>query len=121
MEEVRIVTRPAGSTKLFGRRGVRERPLLIGQLYAVFVAKEQDKGRQAKLIDETQRVFDEVKRWFFEEIVPKYKVQRGDLVALTIVIARDGDRLIFVKEKSCVSIWRRDVVCGVEEGEEEAQ
>ncbi|MCG2893025.1 MAG: transcription factor, partial [Vulcanisaeta sp.] len=59
--------------------------------------------------DSLNEVFESMKRWFFDEVVPKYKLERGDIFVITATLELNINtgELKWIKEDTQVIYWVR--------------
>jgi len=109
----RFTTGVVSATQLFVGRG---RPkffsLLVAQVAEAVKSVGVDFGELYK--DKTfrksiQQAFEEFKRWFFEEVVPRNCIQKGDLflIALDAEVDTDANTIRFYYDRAEVAVWRR--------------
>lgn len=119
--KIRWTTGKTAASRLFGRYGREGRPdffrLIFGAIAGSLREQFGDKGteefnrlRESKTFkDSISKIFDEMKTWFFNEIVPKYKIEPGDVFIITTEIEIDLEtgEIKWNKEKSEVIYWIR--------------
>jgi len=109
----KFTTGVTSATQLFvGRGHPKFFSLLTAQAAAAVKSAGIDFG--ALYSDKTlrksiQQTFEEFKRWFFEEAVPKYCIQKGDLflIALDAEVDTDAKTLRLYYETAEVVVWHR--------------
>ncbi len=118
---IRWVTGKTSAGRLFGRYGKEGRPdffrLLFGAIAGSLKEQFGEKGdeifnklREYREFKESlSRLFEEMKSWFFNEIVPKYGIEPGDIFVITteLEIDLESGRIEWNKDKSSVIYWIR--------------
>jgi len=109
----RFTTGVVSATQLFVGRG---RPKFFSLLMAQTsnAVKEYGVDFNELYKDKTfkkamQHAFEEFKKWFFEETVQKYYIQKGDLftIALDAEVDTDAKTIHFYYDTAEVAVWRR--------------
>jgi len=123
----RFTTGVVSATQLFVGRG---RPKFFSLLTAQTAAAVKSAGIDFGALysdrafrKSIQSAFEEFKKWFFEEAVPKYCVQKGDLFLITLdtEVDTDAKTVHIYYDTAEVAVWRRVASpCG-ESGECEAK
>lgn len=123
---IRWNTGKTSAGRLFGRFGPGGRPEFFKLLFGAVAGslreqfgpdgenifariRDSDKFRES-----SKELFDELKKWFFEEAVPKYKLERGDIFMLTTELLLDPEtgELTWNKDKTELVYWVRSDRCG---------
>ncbi len=118
---IRWITGKTSAGRLFGRYGKEGRPdffrLLFGAIAGSLREQFGEEGEELfnKLRESREfkqsvsKLFEEMKNWFFNEIVPKYGIEPGDIFVITAEIEVDLEtgRIIWNKEKTSVIYWVR--------------
>lgn len=121
--KIRWVTGKTSAAKLFGKYGREGRPdffrLLFGAIGGSLRSKfpPEDKANEIfrrirnsqEFKDSLDNVFDSMKSWFFDEVVPRYKLERGDVFAIstTLELNIDTGELKWDRESTRVIYWVR--------------
>ncbi len=120
--KIRWVTGKTSAAKLFGKYGREGRPdffrLLFGAIGGSLRSKfpENKANEIFRMIrnsqgfkDSLDNVFNSMKKWFFDEVVPKYKLKRGDVFAIltTLELNIDTGELKWDRENTQVIYWVR--------------
>jgi len=106
-------TNIVSATKLFAGRS---RPKFFSLIVAQTAEAVKSAGidfstlsRDKAFRNSLQQVFEDFKRWFFGEVVPKYCLQKGDLFSITLDAEVDTDvkaiRLYY--DTAEVTVWHR--------------
>jgi len=110
---IKFTTGATSATQLFAGRG---RPKFFGLLTAQTAAAVKSAGVDFSALygDRTfrksmQQAFEEFKKWFFEEAVTKFCIQKGDLflIMLDVEVDTDDKSIKFYYDTAEVAIWRR--------------
>ncbi len=118
---IRWNTGKTTAAKLFGKYGKDGKPdffrLLFGSIIGSLREQFHERGvdefnriRESKEFKESvQRVFDEMKSWFFNEVAPKYRIEPGDVFVITTEIDVDLEtgEVGWHKDRSDVLYWIR--------------
>jgi len=118
---IRWITGKTSAGRLFGRYGKEGRPdffrLLFGAIAGSLREQFGEEGEELfnKLRESREfkqsvsKLFEEMKNWFFNEIVPKYGIEPGDIFVITAEIEVDLEtgRITWNKEKTSVIYWVR--------------
>ncbi len=119
---IKWVTGKTSAARLFGKYGREGRPdffrLLFGAIGGSLRSQfPEDKANELfntirnsqSFKDSLDEVFDSMKRWFFDEIVPKYKLERGDVfvISTTLELNINTGELKWDKEGTQVIYWVR--------------
>ena len=118
---IRWVTGKTSAGRLFGRYGKEGRPdffrLLFGAIAGSLREHLGDKAeeefnrlRESRAFKESiSDLFEEFKSWFFNEVVPKYGIEPGDIFVITTELEVDLDegRITWNKDKTEVIYWVR--------------
>jgi predicted ribosome quality control (RQC) complex YloA/Tae2 family protein len=119
---IRWVTGKTSAARLFGRYGREGRPdffrLLFGAISGSLRSQfPEDKANELfnnirssqSFKDSLNEVFESMKRWFFDEVVPKYKLERGDIFVITATLELNINtgELKWIKEDTQVIYWVR--------------
>ncbi|MFB6470982.1 MAG: transcription factor [Vulcanisaeta sp. AZ3] len=119
---IRWVTGKTSAARLFGKYGREGRPdffrLLFGAIGGSLRSQfPEDKANELfnsirnsqNFKDSLDEIFDSMKRWFFDEIVPKYKLERGDVfvISTTLELNIDTGELKWNKDATQVIYWIR--------------
>ncbi|GAB6946589.1 transcription factor [Vulcanisaeta sp. JCM 16161] len=120
--KIRWVTGKTSAARLFGKYGREGRPdffrLLFGAIGGSLRSQfPEDKANELfnnirnsqGFKDSLDEVFESMKRWFFDEIVPKYKLERGDVfvISTTLELNINTGELKWDKESTQVIYWVR--------------
>lgn len=119
--KIRWVTGKTSAGRLFGRYGKDGKPDFFRLLFGAIAGslrehfgdegeKEFNRLREQKEFKESiSRLFEEMKSWFFNEIVPKYGIEPGDIFVITTELEVDLEtgRIEWNKEKTSVIYWIR--------------
>lgn len=117
--KIRWITGKTSAAKLFGRYGRGGRPdffrlifgAIAGSIKEQFGSDEKfNEIRESKEFKEsTSRTFEEMKSWFFNEIVPKYKIEPGDVFVITtdILVDLETGEIKWDKESCEIIYWVR--------------
>ena len=120
--KINWVTGKTSAARLFGKYGREGRPdffrLLFGAISGSLRSKfPEDKANELfnsirnsqGFKDSLDTVFEAMKDWFFREVVPKYKLERGDVfvITTTIELNLDTGELKWDKESTQVIYWVR--------------
>jgi len=119
----RFRTNIVSATKLFAGQG---RPKFFSLLTAQTAEAVKSAGmdfstfRRDKAFRESlQTAFEEFKKWFFGEVVPKYCLQKGDLFSIVLDAEVDTDTktISFRYDTAEVTVWHRATSsCGDADG-----
>ncbi|MFP3160333.1 MAG: transcription factor [Vulcanisaeta sp.] len=119
---IKWVTGKTSAARLFGKYGREGRPdffrLLFGAIGGSLRSQfPEDKANELfnsirnsqNFKDSLDEVFDSMKRWFFDEIVPKYKLERGDVfvISTTLELNINTGELKWDREGTQVIYWVR--------------
>ncbi len=118
---IRWITGKTSAGRLFGRYGKEGRPdffrLLFGAIAGSLKEQFGEKGdemfnklRESKEFKESlSRLFEEMKSWFFNDIVPKYGIEPGDIFVITAELEVDLDtgRIEWNRDKTSIIYWIR--------------
>ncbi|WP_069807226.1 transcription factor [Vulcanisaeta thermophila] len=119
---IRWVTGKTSAARLFGRYGREGRPDFFRLLFGAIAGslREQFPGDKANELfntiknssgfkDSMDEVFESMKRWFFDEVIPKYKLERGDVFTIitNLELNIDTGELKWDKDTSQVIYWVR--------------
>ncbi len=118
---IRWVTGKTSAGRLFGRYGREGRPdffrLLFGAIAGSLREHLGDKAeeefnrlRESRAFKESvSELFEEFKSWFFNEIVPKYGIEPGDIFVISTELEVDLDegKITWNREKTDVIYWVR--------------
>ncbi|OYT26222.1 MAG: transcription factor [Thermoprotei archaeon ex4572_64] len=120
--KIRWTTGKTSAGRLFGKYGREGRPDFFRLLFGAITGSLRenlgdDKGleefnriRDSKNFkDSVQKIFDEMKRWFFDDVVPKHKLEPGDIFVITTELTLDleSGELFWNKDKTEVVYWVR--------------
>ena len=120
--KIRWVTGKTSAARLFGKYGREGRPdffrLLFGAIGGSLRSQfPEDKANELfntirnsqGFKDSLDDVFESMKKWFFDEIVPKYKLERGDVFVITTTLELNINtgELKWDKESTQVIYWVR--------------
>jgi len=106
-------TNIVSATKLFAGRG---RPKFFSLIVAQTTEAVKSAGidfstlsRDKAFRNSLQTAFEEFKKWFFGEVVPKYCLQKGDLFSITLDAEVDTDvrSIRFYYDTAEVTVWHR--------------
>jgi len=109
----KFTTGVVSATQLFVGRG---RPkffsLLVAQAAEAVKSVGVDFGELYKdksFRKSIQQTFEEFKKWFFEEVVPRNCIQKGDLflIALDAEVDTDAKTIRLYYDTAEVAVWRR--------------
>jgi len=123
---IRWNTGKTSASRLFGRYGGGGRPEFFRLLFGAVAGSlreqlgQDGEGVFGRIRDSeefrrtSKELFESMKRWFFEEIVPKYKLERGDIFMVITELELDPDtgRLTWNKDKTEFYYWVRSDRCG---------
>ncbi|MEL9991035.1 MAG: transcription factor [Thermoproteus sp.] len=123
---IRWNTGKTSAGRLFGRYGPGGRPEFFKLLFGAVAGSLREQFgpdgeniftriRDSDKFRETSRdLFDGLKKWFFEEAVPKYKLERGDIFMISTELLLDPEtgELTWNKEKTELVYWIRSDRCG---------
>ncbi|RLE56303.1 MAG: hypothetical protein DRJ40_05955 [Thermoprotei archaeon] len=119
---IRWVTGKTSAGRFFGRYGREGRPdffrllfgAIAGSLREHFGPEESEKifselRDKPEYKTSVRQVFDEMKSWFFNEIVPKYKIEPGDIFVIVTDLELDltTGKLTWFRDRSEVIYWIR--------------
>ncbi len=119
--KIRWVTGKTSAGRLFGRYGKDGKPdffrLLFGAIAGSLREHFGDEGEkefnrlreQREFKESISRLFEEMKSWFFNEVVPKYGIEPGDIFVITTELEVDLEtgRIEWNKDKTNVIYWIR--------------
>ncbi|ADY00583.1 MAG: transcription factor [Vulcanisaeta sp.] len=120
--KIKWVTGKTSAARLFGKYGREGRPdffrLLFGAIGGSLRSQfPEDKANELfnnirnsqGFKDSLNEVFESMKRWFFDEVVPKYQLERGDVfvVSTTLELNINTGELKWNKESTQVIYWIR--------------
>ncbi len=119
--KIRWVTGKTSAGRLFGRYGKDGKPDFFRLLFGAIAGslrehfgdegeKEFNRLREQKEFKESvSRLFEEMKSWFFNEVVPKYGIEPGDIFVITTELEVDLEtgRIDWNKDKTSVIYWIR--------------
>ncbi len=123
---IRWNTGKTSAGRLFGRYGPGGRPEFFKLLFGAVAGSLREQFgpdgenifariRDSEKFRETSReLFDWLKKWFFEEAVPKYKLERGDIFMISTELLLDPEtgELTWSKDKTELVYWIRSDRCG---------
>lgn len=123
---IRWNTGKTSAGRLFGRYGPGGRPEFFKLLFGAVAGslREQfgpdgenifNRIRDSEKFKETSReLFDGLKKWFFEEAVPRYNLERGDIfmISTELVLDPDTGELLWNRDKTQLIYWIRSDRCG---------
>ncbi len=119
--KIKWVTGKTSAGRLFGRYGKEGRPDFFRLLFGAIAGslkehlgekaeEEFNRLRESRSFKESiSELFEEFKSWFFNEIVPKYGIEPGDIFVITTELEIDLDegKITWHKDKTEVIYWVR--------------
>ncbi len=120
--KINWVTGKTSAARLFGKYGREGRPDFFRLLFGVISGSLRSKFPEDKATElfnsiknsrgfkeSLDKVFEEMRNWFFSEVVPKYKLEKGDVFVITTTLELDLNtgELKWDKESTQVIYWIR--------------
>ena len=132
---IRWNTGKTSAGKLFGRYGEGGKPdffrLLLGAVAGSLREQLGSEGEEVfsrirdsrKFRDSMVRIFEEMKDWFFREVVPRYGLEKGDIFMIVAPLELDLEtgELTWLRDRTEFYYWVRSDRCAAQAGEEAAK
>jgi hypothetical protein len=123
---IRWNTGKTSAGRLFGRYGPGGRPEFFKLLFGAVAGSLREQfgpdgeniftriRDSEKFRDTSRELFNGLKRWFFEEAVPRHKLERGDIfmISTELLVDPDTGEVIWNKDKTELIYWVRSDRCG---------
>jgi len=122
---IRWNTGKTSAGKLFGRYGEGGKPdffrLLLGAVAGSLREQLGSEGEEVfnrirdsrRFRDSVTRIFEEMKDWFFREVVPRYGLEKGDIFMIVAPLELDLEtgELTWIRDRTEFYYWVRSDRC----------